>query len=108
MRKRKNSWWDSICSGCGQCCCDKIKMKKINKKKQTIAGTKCINRRWAIDFSSPCVYLDIETGGCSIYKERFTVCRNCIPLTIFHALFAGYLPPNCSYVKKFRFWKNYY
>ncbi|MBI9109078.1 MAG: YkgJ family cysteine cluster protein [Spirochaetales bacterium] len=97
-------WWDSICLECGQCCCEKYPYKRTKKETRRIPGSLSVNRRFFIDFTRPCSYLDIEEGRCMVYENRFTVFNICIPMTIFHALFADYLPPDCGYVKKFRFW----
>ncbi|MDC7126875.1 MAG: YkgJ family cysteine cluster protein [Spirochaetales bacterium] len=106
MIKKVKIWWESICLGCGQCCCEKIPVKLLRKSKRRRAGNLAVNRRYVIDFSSPCCYLDIERGDCLIYEQRFKVCKSCVPMTIFHAFFADYLPPDCGYVKKFRFWRK--
>ena len=98
--------WDSICLGCGKCCCEKIPYKYVRNKPRRIPGMPALNNRYFIDYSRPCPYLDIETGDCLVYETRFKTCRSCLPLTIIHALFADYLPDDCAYVKKFRFWKR--
>ena len=98
--------WEGICLECGQCCCEKVSGRLIAKQKRRISGTMSVNRRYFIDYSRPCSFLDIENGRCLVYEKRFKQCRSCIPMTIFHALFAGYLPENCGYVRKFRFWRK--
>ncbi|MDC7225282.1 MAG: YkgJ family cysteine cluster protein [Spirochaetales bacterium] len=98
--------WDAICLGCGKCCCEKIPFKYIENRPRRVPGVKAVNKRYFIDYSSPCSYLDIETGNCLVYEKRFRVCRSCLPMTIFHALFADYLPEDCAYVQKFRFWRK--
>ena len=98
--------WDAICLECGQCCCEKVLSKIIKSKNRRVPGVVSINRRYFIDFSRPCAYLDIESGSCLVYSARFRTCSSCIPMTIFHALFADYLPDDCAYVKKFRFWRK--
>jgi len=96
--------WDSICLECGQCCCEKYPNKLVKKAGRRVFGSLSANNRFFIDFSRPCSYLDIETGGCMVYESRFKDCRTCVPMTIFHAVFADYLPADCGYVKKFRPW----
>lgn len=106
FKKLKNSW-DSICLGCGQCCCEKVPARLIKKKARRIPGVVSVNNKFYIDYSRPCSFLDIETGDCLVYNQRFKVCKNCVPMTIFHALFADYLPDDCAYVRKFRFWRKH-
>jgi uncharacterized cysteine cluster protein YcgN (CxxCxxCC family) len=76
----------------------------LEKNKRRVPGTFSVNKQFFIDYNRPCSYLDVETGGCLVYEERFRTCRSCIPMTVFHALFADYLPGNCGYVLKFRPW----
>ncbi|MBN1834216.1 MAG: YkgJ family cysteine cluster protein [Spirochaetales bacterium] len=55
-----------------------------------------------MDTSAPCRFLDPDTHLCTVYQERFTMCRDCKKLTVFHALFSPYLPADCGYVQAFR------
>jgi len=55
-----------------------------------------------VDTSAPCRFLDRDTHLCSVYEERFRVCRDCKKLTILHALFSPYLPEDCGYVQAYR------
>ena len=101
---RLKNWWDSICVECGQCCCEKYPYKRIAVKRRRVPGVRSVNGYFFIDYSSPCSYLEIEHGRCMVYEDRFKTCSSCIPMTIFHALFAGYLSADCAYVRKFRPW----
>jgi|WetSurMetagenome_2_1015567.scaffolds.fasta_scaffold860933_1 uncharacterized protein len=78
--------WDSICTRCGRCCYQK----------------EWHGRKIVTDWSSPCRHLDESSRLCTVYTRRFRECGECRSMTIFHALFASYLPPECGYVKKFR------
>lgn len=79
--------WDSICKGCGACC---------YQKNETDEGV------IYIDFNSPCTYLDTYTNQCTVYENRFKICKDCSRLGARHALFARWLPPDCGYVETFR------
>lgn len=86
-RWRKRKRWDSYCNRCGICCYE---------KKWDHRG------RMYIDFNTPCPFLDKEKNICTVFPRRFSLCADCSRVTLFHALFASYLPPSCGYVKRFR------
>lgn len=79
--------WESLCKRCGLCCYE---------KDRTPDG------RFIIRLDKPCFWLDQEKRTCTVYTERFRTYENCKKMTIFHALFAGYLPSTCGYVEHFR------
>lgn len=79
--------WDSLCHGCGACCYEK------EEGEDSVIF---------IDFDKPCPYLDVDSKLCTVYENRFKVCKECTRLGAWHALFARWLPPDCGYVKKFR------
>jgi uncharacterized protein len=86
-RARRRAEWDAICDRCGLCCYDR---KRVFGK-----GVVILWRR-------PCPYLQISSGLCKVYSRRFSVCRDCRKVTIFHALFDRYMPESCAYVERFR------
>lgn len=86
-RWRKRKRWDSYCNRCGICCYE---------KKWDHRG------RMYIEYNAPCRFLDEEKKICTVFPRRFSLCADCSRVTIFHALFASYLPPSCGYVKRFR------
>ncbi len=79
--------WEAICDRCGLCCYD--------RERSFLKGLVILWRR-------PCPYLQVSTGFCSVYDRRFSVCKECRKVTIFHALFDGYMPKSCAYVRRFR------
>lgn len=81
--------WDDTCTRCGLCCYEKGYAR---------------DGSIYIDLSAPCGYLDPETKLCTVYDRRFELCEACKKVTIFHALFSRYMPPECAYVKRFRKW----
>jgi len=93
MREKINNWWEGICDHCGLCCYEKDYYPD---------GTLMTL------FQSPCEYLTEENMTCRIYEDRFKVCDQCKKMTLFRALFASYVPEECAYYKKFRFWKCNY
>lgn len=52
----------------------------------------------------PCEYLDCKSGKCSVYRKRFEINSHCRKVNVYHAMFNPYLPSNCGYVRKLRFW----
>lgn len=87
---RRKKRWEALCHHCGLCCYEK--------------GLK--KGRYYIDLTRACKFLDVETNGCLVYDQRFSVCKDCSKLGMYHALFAIYLPKSCGYVQKYRFWKK--
>ena len=96
--------WDRICSRCGLCCYEKHYTAFWGGIPPE--GVRTVSPRFFINTSEPCSYLK---GGrhCTIYSRRFKIYPCCKRLTIFHALFCGYLPAECAYVKRFRFWRRW-
>jgi uncharacterized cysteine cluster protein YcgN (CxxCxxCC family) len=92
--------WDRICLRCGLCCYEKHHTFVRRRGKNIFPA---VSPRYYIALDEPCPHLDCEKKLCRIYPDRLRQCRDCGRLTIFHALFAGYLPARCGYVKKFRF-----
>jgi hypothetical protein len=88
MIRRGRLRWEENCRRCGQCC-----FEKDNR-----AGVVVIN------FRAPCRFLDESTRLCTVYENRFTMCRDCHKMTILHALFVSYLPESCGYVRRYRRW----
>lgn len=89
-RAARRREWDALCNRCGKCCYER-----------TVHG-----RRLLVHYERPCRFLDTRSNLCTVYDERFTVCRQCRRVTIFHALFDPGMPPDCAYVKRYRFWRR--
>ena len=77
--------WDALCKKCGKCCFDKL----VDEEDNLIAAT-------------PCEHLDQETGLCLVYENRFTVCPDCIKLTLENLPTFDWLPDDCGYVEYFK------
>lgn len=90
MIKKINNWWESLCNSCGLCCYE----KEFN------------NDIIFINMNRPCEFLEVCSNKCSIYNRRFKINKSCKKVNLFEALFNQYLPSNCGYVKKVRFWKR--
>jgi hypothetical protein len=78
--------WEAVCRKCGRCCFEKDRR----------------GGRVVTNWRAPCRFLDKDTRCCSVYAERFRVCPECRKMTVFHAFFAPWLPPECGYVRAFR------
>ena len=83
-------WWDDICTRCGACC----------YRRDRVAGELVVRK------DQPCRFLDTGSNLCTVYDKRFEECAECRQVTILHALFSRYLPDDCGYVEKFRFWRR--
>ena len=84
--------WESVCTQCGLCC----------YQKEWRRGKIVTN------FQAPCRFLEESSRMCTVYDLRFRRCSECRKMTIFHALFASYLPEKCGYVRRFRFWRRWF
>ena len=83
-------WWDDICTRCGACC----------YRRDRVAGELVVKE------DQPCRFLDTDSNHCTVYTSRFQECDECSQVTLLHALFSRYLPDDCGYVEKFRFWRR--
>ncbi len=88
---KKRQAWEELCLRCGICC--------YEKEHHGLSVT--------INLDKPCDFLNIDQKTCSVYNERFIICKNCEKVTMFHALFSRYLPESCGYVKKYRPWRRF-
>lgn len=75
--------WEAICDGCGRCCLNKLEDEDTGEIYQTCVA---------------CNQLDIDTGRCRDYDNRFTIEPECILVTPDVVRESKWLPPTCSYV----------
>lgn len=85
-RSRRKARWESHCTRCGQCCYEKERR----------------GRSVVTNYRRPCEHLDVSTGLCTVYEERFAACAQCRRMTLLHALFVKWLPSSCGYVRHYR------
>jgi len=83
---RRHERWESLCRRCGRCCYEKH-----------VRGARVIT-----DWHRPCPHLDVKSGSCRVYEKRFDLCGACRKMTLVHALFTRWLPPECGYVQHYR------
>ncbi len=83
---RRRQWWESLCHRCGLCCYQK-----------EIRGG-----RVRVQMDSPCRFLDLSTGLCVVYENRFRMCPECRKMRYWHARFSRWLPDSCGYVQHYR------
>ncbi len=77
------SSWESKCHRCGLCCHEKA----------------VYGRQLVIDLDSWCEHFDPATRQCKIYYERFSQSNRCRKISVWKAMTASYLPPECGYVQ---------
>lgn len=76
--------WEAICDGCGKCCYRKF--LEGRGKKTRLYYT-----------SIACNCLNLETGLCSNYENRFKLNKECIHLTKNNVKEFRWLPETCAY-----------
>lgn len=76
--------WEALCDGCGRCCYRKF-----------ITGR---GKREKLHFTRiACDLLDVKTGKCTDYCNRFRHTVDCIRLTKKNLLQFNWLPETCAY-----------
>lgn len=76
--------WEALCDGCGKCCYRKY-----------IQGR---GKRERLYYTSvACNLLDLNTGKCTRYAERFRLEPDCTKLTKKNLPQFGWLPTTCAY-----------
>jgi uncharacterized cysteine cluster protein YcgN (CxxCxxCC family) len=83
---RRRARWDALCLRCGRCCYEK-----------SVRGFTVVT-----NWNRPCPHLDAGTRLCTVYTARFETCTACRKMTLMHALFSRWLPPECGYVRRYR------
>lgn len=76
------SEWEALCDGCGKCCLHKLEDEETGKLFQTNVA---------------CQLLDVHTGRCSRYAERFRWVSDCVALTPVEVQRINWLPVTCAY-----------
>ena len=78
------SEWEALCDGCGKCCYRKYIQGRGKREKLYYTRIACN-------------LLDVETGKCRNYSERFKIESDCTKLTKKNLPDFGWLPNTCSY-----------
>ena len=78
------SEWEALCDGCGKCCYRKYIQGR--GKRQKLYYTRIA-----------CNLLDLETGKCGNYSERFNIETDCTKLTKKNLPDFHWLPDTCAY-----------
>lgn len=76
--------WEMLCDGCGKCCYNKY-----------ITGRGKNTRLYYTSVS--CNFLDVGTGRCMDYENRFRNNRNCLKLSLRNLKEFTWLPETCAY-----------
>lgn len=75
--------WEDICKRCGLCC-----------HERTVYPDALVIFRCA-----PCIHFEESTSLCTVYGERFKVCKDCSKMTLFKAMFDDSIPQSCAYAE---------
>ncbi len=76
--------WEALCDGCGRCC-----------YRTLLTGR---GKRTRLHYTRiACNLLNLKTGSCSAYSERFSRCAECTHLTIRNVGKCDWLPETCAY-----------
>lgn len=75
------SEWESICDGCGKCC--RVQLEDADGQRATT--------------NVVCRYMDMDTCGCTVYKERTTLVPTCLKLSPKNLDTINWMPDTCSY-----------
>ena len=74
--------WESLCDGCGRCCLHKLRFEPDD----------------SLGFTNvACRLLDLQTGQCSRYADRFRWVPDCVQLTPAEVQQINWLPVTCAY-----------
>lgn len=76
--------WEALCDGCGKCCYRKY-IQGRGKREQLYYT------------SVACNLLDVNTGRCTNYLNRFKIETDCTKLTKKNLPDFGWLPKTCAY-----------
>ena len=76
--------WEALCDGCGKCCYRKFIEGRC--KRQRLYFTRIA-----------CDLLDLETGRCQNYSQRFKLMPDCTKLTKKNLPDFTWLPKTCAY-----------
>ena len=74
--------WEALCDGCGKCCLHKLEDEETGELFYTNVA---------------CHLLDVHTGRCTRYTERFRWVPDCIALTPAEVPSVNWLPLTCAY-----------
>lgn len=73
--------WEALCDGCGICC-----FRKFFDERKRLYYT-CI----------ACDGLDLDTGKCAVYQQRFALIKDCTKLKPQDVKKFHWLPKTCAY-----------
>ncbi|OOR98666.1 hypothetical protein B0186_08860 [Canicola haemoglobinophilus] len=76
--------WEALCDGCGKCCYQKF--IEGRGKRQKLYFTRIA-----------CNLLNVESGKCGNYSQRFSLVKDCTKLTKANLADFSWLPNTCAY-----------
>ena len=84
LKEMNDAEWEALCDGCGKCCYRKFIEGRGKRKKLYYTRIACN-------------LLDLKSGRCSDYANRFKLERDCTKLTKKNLPDFGWLPATCAY-----------
>lgn len=82
LKEMSQSEWEGLCDGCGKCCLHKLQDEDTDEIYHTAVA---------------CELLDLRSGGCSDYANRFAKVPDCLQLNADNLANFQWLPPSCAY-----------
>ncbi|MBE1237929.1 YcgN family cysteine cluster protein [Phaeovibrio sulfidiphilus] len=82
LRDMTDAEWESLCDHCGKCCLHKLQHEETGEIFYTNVA---------------CHLLDLKTGQCSDYANRWKTVPDCIKLTADKLETIAWLPSTCAY-----------
>lgn len=84
LQEMNEAEWEALCDGCGKCCYRKF--IEGHGKRERLYFTRIA-----------CDLLDLETGRCRNYPQRFKLMPDCTKLTKKNLPEFSWLPKTCAY-----------
>lgn len=82
LQNMTNDEWESLCDGCGRCCLEKLEDVATGELSFTDVA---------------CGLMDLQTGRCSNYAQRFRFMPDCVALNPQNVNELRWMPSTCAY-----------
>lgn len=82
LNEMSETEWEALCDCCGKCCY----IRFFDEENHLLCSTRVA-----------CNYLNLKTGKCVCYENRFSVSEKCNKLQKSHIKILRFFPQTCSY-----------